>query len=250
MAYYRPSLQQAISPSAPRSTILLNEKENENKESDENKIHNKSIDIMKPLIIFSIDMTHWSPAFQYFFLAFFLTLFMCFYGYFQELVVYGWFQRKLSMFSTFLHFLGCSIIAQIQRNLSRNSITKESSLIKHDSMFSMGVAPFKTAIFYYILLVFTKTASQGLSNLSMTQINYPAKTLFKSANPIITIFIGVFWFKKTYSIKDYIAVLLLFIGLFIFITGSHDDKNSAKSTYLGVMYAVLSLLGNSIIIIY
>lgn len=54
----------------------------------------------------------------------------------------------------------------------------------------MGNASFRVGVFYYILIVLLKTASQGLSNLSMSHINYTAKVLFKSAQPVVTILIG------------------------------------------------------------
>eukprot|EP01041_Mallomonas_annulata_P007332 gene7332-14961_t len=38
------------------------------------------------------------------------------------------------------------------------------------------------------------TLTQALTNLSMSQINYPAKVLFKSAMPVITMFLGLYIF--------------------------------------------------------
>jgi hypothetical protein len=75
----------------------------------------------KPLVIFTIDISFLSPLMKYFVLASGMLLFMCLYGYFQELVVYGWFNRKLSIFCTFLHFLGCSFFAQLQYSYSKKS---------------------------------------------------------------------------------------------------------------------------------
>ena len=43
--------------------------------------------------------------------------------------------------------------------------------------------------------------------------------LFKSANPIVTIFLGLVWFRKHYPIRDYVVVLMLVIGLYIFMMG-------------------------------
>ena len=57
---------------------------------------------------------------QYLVLAGGLMFFMCLFGYYQELViVYSRFKRKLSLFSTFLHFLGCSFFAQLQYHYDR-----------------------------------------------------------------------------------------------------------------------------------
>lgn len=82
----------------------------------------------KPLIIFTFNISFLSPIFRYLALSFGMFFFMCLYGYFQELVVYGWFNRKLSLFCTFLHFLGCSFFAQLQYNYSgRAPVTIESA---------------------------------------------------------------------------------------------------------------------------
>lgn len=200
----------------------------------------------RPLVLFGIDMTNWSPIIQYLVLFGGLILFMCLYGYYQELVIYGWFDRKLSVFSTFLHFLGCSVFAQIQRNLSfRPNVLKNGSEIgTHPCHFcSMGNAPTKLAIFYYSLLVLVRAGGQGMSNLSMTQINYPAKVLFKSANPVVTMIIGVTFLRKTYPLRDYLVVILLVIGLYIFIAG--DATESPSSTRLGIIYVVISMFGSA-----
>lgn len=195
-------------------------------------------DNVRPLVIFSVDISSCSPVIQYLVLIGGLILFMCLYGYYQELVIYGWFDRKLSIFSTFLHFFGCSIFAQIQRSFSSGT---ENS--KKCQVLSMGTANRKTAIFYYILLVVVKTAAQGMSNLSMTQINYPAKVLFKSANPIVTMIIGITWFRKSYPTRDYIVVILLVLGLYIFIAS--DNSASPKSTQWGIFFVVLSMFGSA-----
>jgi adenosine 3'-phospho 5'-phosphosulfate transporter B3 len=237
---------------------------------------------VKPLVLFSLDITHWSPIIQYIFLIGGLILFMCLYGYYQELVIYGWFNRRLSWFSTFLHFLGCTGFAQLQRNISTappmtttNANAEPPSIpvatkgiqgyyhrflyvFRYYSYYfssywniSMGTATTGTAIGYYFLLVSMKTLSQGLSNLSMTEINYPAKVLFKSANPIITIFLGIVWFKKTYPLKDYIVVGLLLCGLYVFITDTTSQKahhnTRPECTPLGIFYVILSMIGSALV---
>ena len=97
-----------------------NSHKNDRKKPDGHKLQ-------KPLIIFTLNISFLSPIFRYLVLAFGMFFFMCLYGYFQELVVYGWFNRKLSLFCTFLHFLGCSFFAQLQYNYSgRAPVTIES----------------------------------------------------------------------------------------------------------------------------
>jgi drug/metabolite transporter (DMT)-like permease len=93
---------------------------------------------------------------------------------------------------------------------------------------------------YHIVMSVLKVAAQILSNMSMTEINYPAKTLFKSAMPCATIFIGTFILHKKYPRRDYIVVVLLVIGLYIFISG--NSKQPEASSY-GIFLVVMSLFG-------
>ncbi|KAJ1418325.1 UAA transporter family-domain-containing protein [Ochromonadaceae sp. CCMP2298] len=259
MAYFRPSMVMSINTDLPqargegigmRGEALGSD--GDDKSKDENP---------RQLILFGVNLSGLSPVVQYMVLAGGLILFMVLYGYYQELVIYGWFQRKLSMFSTFLHFLGCFLFSLLQRKISArpseapNSRTN-SALLPIDSaghtnpyfgVVTLGTAPPRTAILYYILLIMVRTSSQGFSNLSMTQINYPAKVLFKSATPVVTMIIGLAWFKKSYPARDYAVVFLLILGLYIFITGDVDATNTPTGTHLGVFYVTLSLFGSAAI---
>lgn len=150
---------------------------------------------------------------------------MVLYGYSQEIVVYQWFKRKQSLFTTLLYFFGMSLCTLTEKVLvwstSTDSIERRT--------------PWK----YHLLMSVCKVASQVLSNMSMTEINYPAKTLFKSAMPCATILIGTFILRKKYPIRDYVVVMLLVIGIYIFISG--NSKQPEASNY-GIFLVVLSLI--------
>jgi hypothetical protein len=88
-----------------------NNDNNNNNNADNTKEHDKKI----ILIIFGFDITNLSTLIQFIILFGGLLLFMCLYGYYQELVIYGWFDRKLSLFTTFIHFFICSCFAHIHR---------------------------------------------------------------------------------------------------------------------------------------
>jgi len=310
MAYFRPSM---LNSSNLGSTSIGQNKNGKmslshdgigSNETEQEALKGKSMDPesgpVRPLVLFSVDLSRLSPPMQFFVLAGGLILCMCLYGYYQELVIYGWFQRKLSMFSTFMHFLGCFFFAVLQRKMSKmtwttsNSInsgnsdaisassggvssvgngaidtTSASSVISNNSninssisnnssvmgmclpvdyncqtnpgfgIITLGTASPRVALMYYALLILVRTAAQGLSNLSMTQINYPAKVLFKSATPVVTMIIGLAWFRKTYPTRDYLVVFLLILGLYVFIMG--DASSSPEGTQLGIIYVILSL---------
>jgi hypothetical protein len=184
--------------------------------------------VAKPLVLFGTDLSFLSPLLRYVVLACGMFFFMCLYGYFQELVVYGWFQRKLSIFSTFLHFLGSSVFAQMQYHYSPSgraaaqaaaarrtkdddspdvdpeAATTSSALAASSSLaaaaaaplsssralpapplsavgpaallrycrtlgartrLTMGTAPPRLALGYYLLLVLLTTATQGIPPL-------------------------------------------------------------------------------------
>jgi hypothetical protein len=243
MAYFRPTMISTSNDQQhPPTKLQPDEYDKDNKKEEPNR----------PLYLFSIELTHLSPYLKFFILAGGLILFMCLYGYYQELVIYGWFDRKLSMFSTFLHFLGCLMFAQLQRMLSKDrhpapqtgciSCAKPTGFGRF-FVFTLGNASPRVALFYYVLLIAVRTGAQGFSNLSMTQINYPAKVLFKSATPVVTMVIGLFWFKKTYPLRDYLVVGLLVFGLCVFIVG--DASGSPQSTRLGIIYVTISMFGSA-----
>lgn len=202
-----------------------------------------------PVVIFGyFDLSFLSATWQYIILSLGLFICMCIYGYCQELVAYGFFERKLSIFSTFSHFLGCFLIAMFQRlhlqSISSSKTTSSEGII-HKSKLSlgmMGMASYSISLRYYFLLIFLKTMSQGLTNYSMTLINYPAKVLFKSANPIITMLIGLVWFRRKYPYRDYIVVFLLVIGLYVFVIyGDSSTSGSPEGTSFGVLLVAVAM---------
>lgn len=121
MAYNRGNFHQQdklIPPSKPALDF----------ESEDLK-HKRNADEKQPLRIFCFDISKLSDAYQYAILALGLLIFMCLYGYFQELVIYGWFERRLSIFSTFLHFLGCSIFAEVRDGVGWRDHFKNITLV-------------------------------------------------------------------------------------------------------------------------
>ena len=80
--------------------------------------------------------------------------------------------------------------------------------------------------------------------MCMAHINYPAKVLFKSANPVVTMIFGLVWFGKKYALRDYIVVLLLVLGLYFFMNGS-SSENAPKGTGYGIFLVTLSMFGSA-----
>lgn len=269
------SLTQRYTNVVPETTTLLGSNQSISSSDYSDKKYARH---EKPLILFStIDISSYSKATKYIILLGGLVFFMCGYGYYQELVIYGWFQRKLSLFSTFIHFLGCTAIAQLQRNTTKKNLSYSSNFdtlissttsslsssstssssntsnmqqdLKNPNekawwKISMGVAPFSVSLYYYVSLVLLKYIAQVFSNLSMTEITYPVKVLFKSMNPIITIVVGTVFLRKRYKFLDYLVVFLLVLGLVIFTT-DHEKKSNSESSLLGIFYVLLSVIGSA-----
>ena len=190
--------------------------------------------------IFGFDLTACSPQMQYSIATAGLVLAKCLSGYLQELVVYGLFERRFSHMQTFLHYVWLGICAFTQRRwLFPVRETSSSATL------TMGTATPRQALLYYLLLVFLKTSAVTFANLSMTRINYPAKSLCKSASPLVTMILGVFWFRKKYSLRDYAVSLLLVLGLYLFV--AVDLQSAPEGTGLGLVFIALSLAAASVI---
>ena len=155
-----------LDPEAVQLTPVLEVEEGEPQDREQGPVFRKHQ-------LFGFDLSSHPVHYQYLIPAFGLFFFMCLYGYLQELVVYGLFERKWSNLQTFLHFFGCIIIAEIQ-----SFVTSSRHYGRNKTAFlTMGNASRNEAFLYYFLLTFLKTATMSFTNLSMTRINYPAKTV-------------------------------------------------------------------------
>jgi len=104
------------------------------------------------------------------------------YGFLQEYMVIHVFERRLGIFLTLCQFSGYSSLAALHR------------LIHADT-------PRRIPFGYYILLASLQALMQGLTNLSMRWLNYPAKMLFKSSRVIPTMLVGILIMKKRYKVR-------------------------------------------------
>ena len=102
-----------------------------------------------------------------------------------------------------------------------------------------GKGTISVPIATYLGLSILRAIDLGATNLAMQYVNYPCKTLMKSARVVFTMLFGVIIAKRRYKIGDYAVVMLMVAGLAIFM---HADVNSsAVFQPFGVMLLVLSL---------
>jgi len=91
----------------------------------------------------------------------------------------------------------------------------------------------------YLGLSILRAIDLGATNLAMQYVNYPCKTLMKSARVVFTMLFGVIIAKRRYQLGDYGVVMLMVAGLSIFM---HADANSSAIFQpFGIMLLVLSL---------
>ncbi|KAM3576237.1 hypothetical protein VYU27_001945 [Nannochloropsis oceanica] len=177
--------------------------------------------------VIGVQISHMSRTGQFLFCTFGVFSFLLVYGFLQEYMVIHVFQRQLGIFLTLCQFAGYSSLAALHR------------LIHADT-------PRRIPLGYYVLLATLQATMQGLTNLSMRWLNYPAKMLFKSSRVIPTMIVGVFIMKKRYKMKDYMVVALLSLGLVFFIQA--DVKVSPSFHPLGIIFISMALVVDAAIV--
>jgi len=186
----------------------------------------KKVDVKKPIpfILAGYDLSWCNESVRFAILTGMLFVFTCGYSYYQEMVIYSWFRRKLGVFTTMMYFVGTSLCCIVEKYImSGNQPLRRK-------------APWS----YHLAISALKLVSQMLTNVSMQHINYPAKVLFKGAIPIAQLGIGVLWLRKGYPSRDYVACCLLLIGLYIFLTS--NNKQPDANAY-GIVMVTLAMVG-------
>ena len=224
----------------------------------EDQVDQEQQTLYRPVVIFGFDISRFSPSTQFAYLGGGYFFFTYCYSVLQRRVIYDIFDRKESSFATFMHFFGSFICIHvimttrcsnkktdnqiIASNVSNQGNCSNGPLIsdtyKRTFMY-MGSAPPLKAFGYYSLLILLKVIAQSCGNLAMQHLNYTAKLLCKSMKPVVTVVIGTFWFRKSYPLHDYVAVILLVIGIYTFIEG--DMRISPTGTSIGIILVLVSM---------
>lgn len=132
--------------------------------------------------VIGVQISHLTRTGQFLFCTLGVFSFLLVYGFLQEYMVIHVFERRLGIFLTLCQFSGYSSLAALHR------------LIHADT-------PRRIPFGYYILLASLQALMQGLTNLSMRWLNYPAKMLFKSSRVIPTMLVGILIMKKRYKVR-------------------------------------------------
>ncbi len=137
------------------------------------------------------------------------------------------FERKLGLFLTLCQFCGYALLSSAHRAIHADT-------------------PRRIPLGYYLLLAALQASMQGLTNLSMRWLNYPAKMLFKSSRVIPTMAVGILYMRKRYKPRDYLVVALLSLGLICFMRA--DVKVSPAFHPLGIFFICLALAVDAAIV--
>lgn len=74
-----------------------------------------------------------------------------------------------------------------------------------------------TKTVYYATSAFTYLTAMVTSNMALKHVNYPTQVVGKSCKPIPVMILGVLIGHKSYSLRKYIFVLLIVIGVALFM---------------------------------
>lgn len=196
------------------------------------------------VLILGVEITHLPRPLQFIISASGVFGFSLLYGYLQELIAVSLCGRQLGLFLAMVQFIGYVLWSRVLHNhVETKTAIDPSSAAGSNSSSSMshatilkGDVPTKL----YILLALLRAIDASMTNMSMTYINYPCKTLMKSSRVVFTMILGTIISRKRYKPVDYGIVLLMVAGLSIFM---HADANSSAVFHpLGVIMLTISLL--------
>lgn len=190
------------------------------------------------VLILGVEITDFPRPLQFIISASGVFGFSLLYGYLQELIAVTLCGRQLGLFLAMVQFIGYVLWSRVLHNHVETKTAKDHSSTASSSHGAIlkGDVPAKL----YILLALLRAIDASMTNMSMTYINYPCKTLMKSSRVVFTMILGTIISRKRYKPMDYAIVLLMVAGLSIFM---HADANSSAVFHpLGVIMLTISLL--------
>ena len=151
--------------------------------------------------ILCFDLTYYNGTTQFLLCCTGVFFFYLMYGYMQELIFtldgfkpFGWFLTLIQFaFYTFFGFF--------ERKIETENVKR--------------LIPLKT----YALLAFLTLGTMGLSNSSLSYLNYPTQVIFKCCKLVPVLIGSILIQKKQHGPLDFLAALAMCIGLTLFTLG-------------------------------
>lgn len=153
--------------------------------------------------VLCIDLTYYNSTTQFLLCCSGVFFFYLMYGYMQELIFtldgfkpFGW-------FLTLIQFAYYTFFGFFERKLE--SLNPKRNI------------PLRT----YALLAFLTLGTMGLSNSSLSYLNYPTQVIFKCCKLVPVLFGSMLIQKKQHGPLDFLAAVAMCIGLTAFTLGKH-----------------------------
>ncbi|XP_050508634.1 adenosine 3'-phospho 5'-phosphosulfate transporter 2-like [Diabrotica virgifera virgifera] len=176
--------------------------------------------------ILCLDISPYTQTIQFFLCTCAVFLFFLLYGYMQELIFtidgfqhYGW-------FLTLVQFGYYSIFGLIETRIR-------------------GITSRRIPIKTYFLLALLTLGTMGFSNASLGYLNYPTQVIFKCCKLIPVLIGGILIQGKKYGPLDFLAAILMCIGLILFTLA--DSKVQPNFNTTGIIMISMALLCDAII---
>jgi len=152
-----------------------------------------------------------------------LGIFVCYfyYGIIQERITRGKYGETNEKFTHTIALVFCQCVV--------NAIFAKIIL-----MTIMPQGRDSTRTIYYAASSFTYLTAMITSNMALQHVNYPTQVVGKSCKPIPVMILGVLIGHKRYSLKKYLFVLMIVIGVAMFIYKS-DSKTKDSSIHESVI---------------
>lgn len=176
--------------------------------------------------ILCFDITPYSQLTQFLCCSVFVFIFYLAYGYFLELIFSKPEVKHVSLYITLVQFLMTTLFSYTEA-LIRDPIKRK--------------VPIRT----YVLLAALTVGTISFSNLALSYLNYPTQLIFKSCKLIPVMIGSIIIIGKKYSFLDYIAAVLMCVGLTMFTLA--DISTSPKFDFVGIVVISLALLCDAII---
>lgn len=179
----------------------------------------------KELVVLGIALDSLPKSAQFFFCCGGVFVFYLIYGYVQEWIFrtgmkpFGW-------YLTLVQFAWYSVFGLFETSFQRDKARK---------------IPLRT----YSLLAFLTVATMGLSNASLSYLNYPTQVIFKCCKLIPVMIGGIIIQGKSYRLLDFLACLCMSIGLILFTLA--DSTVQPEFNHTGVVLISLALCADAII---
>lgn len=154
--------------------------------------------------ILCLDLSHYNATTQFLVCCAGVFFFYLMYGYLQELIFtldgfkpYGWFLTLVQ----FAYYTGFGFFER------RLTATTAAGAKRH--------IPLRT----YALLAFLTLGTMGLSNASLSHLNYPTQVIFKCCKLVPVLIGSIVIQKKAHGPLDFLAALAMCVGLTLFTLG-------------------------------